>query len=383
MPEIDLGKNPLYTPLLSTYIVYVKVNTLNDGTFQKVGECLYRYSNGVYYARIKVDGKEIKKSLRTTDRTLAKRLLTRFKQEQRQIDRSQGRITLSELCDRYLQTVQHQKPQTVAGKTRIIGKIKRDWVTGNLTQVTAIKPSDCDLFLARVGGGASFRNACIQVLREMFASALRDRIIAASPAQHLKYLKRETPIRKTPTFEQFQVIVESIRSQQFNGHDADESADFVEFIGLAGLGQAEASSLTWDDVDFERQQIITFRHKTKTGFVIPLYPQLLPLLERRYAQRTSDKVFSINNAKKAIAAACQRLNLPVYSHRSFRRMFITRAIEKGVDVKVIAKWQGHRDGGKLILDTYSHVNRGHEQRMAQLMIDEPEAQNIIELSQQA
>jgi site-specific recombinase XerD len=37
-------------------------------------------------------------------------------------------------------------------------------------------------------------------------------------------------------------------------------------------------------------------------------------------------------------------------------MFITRAIEKGADVKVIAEWQGHKDGGKLILDTYSHVN---------------------------
>jgi len=351
--------------------------------FQKVSECLYRYSNRVYYARIKVDGKEIRKSLKTTDRILAKRLLTQFKQEQRQIDRSQGRITLSELCDRYLQTVQHQKPQTVAGKTRIVSKIKQRWPTGSLTQLTAIKASECDLFLPRVGGGPSFRNACIQVLRDMFALAVRDRIIAASPAQHLKYLKRETPIRKTPTFEQFQAIVESIRTQQFNGHDADESADFVEFIGLAGLGQAEASSLTWDDVDFERKQITTFRHKTKTGFVIPLYPQLRPLLERRYAQRPSEKVFSINNAKKAIAAACKRLNLRVYSHRSFRRMFITRAIERGVDVKVIAEWQGHRDGGKLILDTYSHVNPVHSHRMAQLMIAEPDAQNIIELSQQA
>jgi integrase len=338
--------------------------------FQRVGECLYRYSNGVYYARIKVDGKEIRKSLKTRDRTLAKRLLTQFKQEQRQIDRSQGRITLSELCERYLQTVQHQKPQTVAGKRRIVGKIKQQWPTGSLTQLTAIKPSECDLFLGRIGGGASFRNACIQVLREMFALAVRDRIIAASPAQHLKYLKRETPIRKTPTFQEFQAIVESIRSQQLNGHDADESADFVEFIGLAGLGQAEASALTWDDVDFERKQITTFRHKTKTGFVIPLYPQLRPLLERRYAQRTSEKVFSINNAKKGIAAACKRLNLPIYSHRSFRRMFITRAIEKGVDVKVLASWQGHRDGGKLILDTYSHVNPVHSQRMAELMADQ-------------
>ena len=33
------------------------------GTFQKVGECLYRYSsNGVYYARIKTSG-NVKKAL--------------------------------------------------------------------------------------------------------------------------------------------------------------------------------------------------------------------------------------------------------------------------------------------------------------------------------
>jgi len=29
-------------------------------------------------------------------------------------------------------------------------------------------------------------------------------------------------------------------------------------------------------------------------------------------------------------------------------MFITHAIEKGIDVKVIAEWQGHEDGGKLM-----------------------------------
>ncbi len=59
-------------------------------------------------------------------------------------------------------------------------------------------------------------------------------------------------------------------------------------------------------------------------------------------------------------------------------MFITRAIERGVDVKVIAEWQGHKDGGKLILGTYSHVNRSHSQRMAQLMADSAPA-NVIQI----
>jgi hypothetical protein len=60
---------------------------------QKVGESLYRYSsNRVYYGRIKVDGKEIKRCLRTTDPTLASRNLAALKDELRQIDRSQGRV---------------------------------------------------------------------------------------------------------------------------------------------------------------------------------------------------------------------------------------------------------------------------------------------------
>jgi integrase len=354
------------------------------GTFQKVGECLYRYSsNGVYYARIKTSGKEIRRSLETTDRDLAKRRLTALKDEQSQIDRSKSKIKLAELCERYLSVIQHQKPKTVERKTLIVRRIKSQWPDGSSVQVSKVDQSDIQLWLSRFKFGAVSRNLHLACIKEIFAMAIGDRVIAHSPAANVKAMKLDKPIRRTPTFEQFQQIVESIRSQEFNGHDADESADFVEFIGLAGLGQAEASSLEWPDIDFEREQIITFRHKTKSGFAIPLYPQVRPLLEKRYAQRADEgRVFKINNAKKAIAAACKRLKLPAFSHRSFRRLFITRAIERGVDVKVIAEWQGHRDGGKLILATYSHVRPEHSNRMAQLMTDgEPE--NVIPISAQA
>jgi hypothetical protein len=45
---------------------------------------------------------------------------------------------------------------------------------------------------------------------------------------------------------------------------------------------------------------------------------------------------------------------------------------------VVALWQGHKDGGKLILDTYSHVRPEHSQLMAQRMTTE-QASNVIEL----
>src|ERR1051325_4524347 len=97
------------------------------GTFQKVGECLYRYSsNGVYYARLKVHGKEIRRSLETIDRSLAKRRLFALREAQARIDRSKGKMTLAELCHRYLRTVQHLKPKTIERKTHIVRRIKND-----------------------------------------------------------------------------------------------------------------------------------------------------------------------------------------------------------------------------------------------------------------
>lgn len=127
-----------------------------------------------------------------------------------------------------------------------------------------------------------------------------------------------------------------MRAQSFNA-DAQDSADFLEFLGSAGLGQAEAASLTRSDIDFDSGYIITFRHKTSTGFAIPICPQVRPLLERLCENKSNgDPVFKIRDAKKALAGACRRLGFPAFSQRSLRRMFITRAIERGVDVKVIA-----------------------------------------------
>jgi integrase len=350
-----------------------------NGELHRVGESLYRYSsNGVYYARIKSEGKEIRRSLRTTDRALARRNLAALKDELRQVDRSQGRVTLAELCDRYLKTVQHQKPKTIERKTFIVARIKRDWPAGPLTQISRIKPSDVDLWLSRYQFGSASRNLFISCINEVFDLAVRDRMIAASPAAHLRYAKREKPIRLTPTFQQFKAIIADVRAQQFNA-DSQDSADFLEFLGLAGLGQAEASSLTRADVDFEAGRIITFRHKTVTGFAVPLFPQVRPLLEQLCeGKRHDERIFKLNNAKKALSGACKRLRFPQFTQRSLRRMFVTRAIEKNVDIKVISEWQGHRDGGKLILDTYSHVNRAHSQRMAQLMTDQ-EPENVVAL----
>ena len=126
------------------------------------------------------------------------------------------------------------------------------------------------------------------------------------------------------------------------------------------MGQAEASSLTWGDIDWTRNRLYFRRHKTDTHFYVPIYAHLRPLLVRLKEQargRASDnaRVFKIKDAKKALTAACERLNFPHFSQRNLRQSLIRRLIRAKVDVKSISKWQGHQDGGQLILDTYTEV----------------------------
>jgi hypothetical protein len=68
------------------------------------------------------------------------------------------------------------------------------------------------------------------------------------------------------------------------------------------------------------------------------------------------------------ATELRPLSFPHFSHRAFRRCFITRAIELGVDFKTLAGWQGHKDGSALTAQTYSHLRTEHSDRMAEKMV---------------
>ena len=347
------------------------------GAFEKVGECLYRYSsNGVYYARFESRGKEIRRSLGTTDRATAKRKLGDLQRDLARVDLTAGKCSLAEMCDRYLATVQHQAAKTVERKAAIAVRIKRDFPGRADVSIDKIVASKVQAWLASYDFGPPSFNLHLEFIRAVFMMAVQDRLIPGSPIEHLTGKKLTDPKRQTPSFAEFRAIVADIRAQPYNA-DAEESADFVEFLGLAGLGQAEAAALTWGDFNFDSEQTAAMRIKTGRGFVLPIYPQLRPLVDRLRAERGGnprhdEPVFRQREARKALTNACKRLGLKAYTHRSLRRMFITRAIQKGIDVKVIAEWQGHRDGGKLILDTYSHVAPKHSARMAQLMSEDVE-----------
>jgi len=344
-----------------------------SGEFARVAENLYRYSSsGIYYARFRSNGKEISKSLRTTDRGLAKRRLADEMDNASKLDVKVGKMTLEELLRLYEQRLEQYAPKTIATRRSIFKIFKQSWPHGLNIPVHSVSAGQLELWLA--SRRANFKNATYneyaRFLRHLFELALKFRVIAASPAAALKGLRVETPIRTTPTWGQFQALVADIRAQRLNA-EAGDSADLVEFMGLAGVGTAECANLMGEHIDFAGKRITLYRLKTDTGYSIPIFPQLLPFLLGLQAKgqiQQGKNVFKIRDPKKSLTAACKRLGFPHFSPRSLRRSFITRAIEVGIDFKTIAAWQGHRDGGVLIAKTYSHLRSEHSTAMAARLV---------------
>jgi len=329
--------------------------------------CLYRSSSTEkYFALLKQEGKQKRVALKTRDKAEAKRILTDERRKLGKLDTSKGKTTLKQLCKTFLATIQHQAEATIYRKKYIVRRLLDEFPEGKDCLVAKIKPSDLEAWLASCKLGAPSHTLFVLLLKELFSMAVNDKIIEESPAAKIRRKKLAKPVRLTPSFEEFQSIIADVRAQKLNA-DCEESADFLSFLGMVGVGQAEAGGIQKQHVNLRKKQLTFFRHKTKTPYYVPIFPQAEGLIKKLLGKpglQQSSTLFQIKDAKKALAGACDRLNLPAYSQRALRRMFVTRCIELGIDVKVIADWQGHRDGGKLILGTYSHVRNAHAEEMA-------------------
>jgi integrase len=339
----------------------------SQSRFERVEPGLFRYkSSGAFYTVLKKDGKTKWRNLQTTDKPTARRMLADERDEAAELDSNLSGLELGQLTAKYLETLANHPSKTQATRKGIIKLLLAQIPASR--KVREIKPSELATWAGSLPVRPVTHNEYIRVIKEIFKLAVADKVILKSPAAELKRRKVHDPVRLTPSWEQFKVIVSDIRAKVFNA-DCKKSGDFIEFMGLAGLGQAELKNLTWSDIDLGRNRMKIRRVKTGRFFEVPIYPQLRPLLERLYAEREdTERVLKISDGKKALSGACERLGYPAFSQRALRRAFITRAIELGLDFKVIAQTQGHSDGGVLVAKTYGHLRQEHLEAMAAKLV---------------
>jgi integrase len=345
----------------------------DDKRFKKVGQNnLYRYRNQIYYCIVKRQGKVVYKSLKTVDRTLAERKMRDFLGS---MERKTGEIALKPLCDLFMETRRGRQPKTIEGYSRAITRLLD--TLGPHCLAHEVKPLDISKLFAKSSQdySGSTHNHLTETVNLIFEMALHNGYIFENPVGKVeKRLCRKKVIRKPPmipTQEQFEQIVNDFRNARYSD-TRRESSDLVEFLGLAALGQAEAESLKWQDVDWENEKIHVQRKKTGQYFYVPFYPWLKPFLVdlwNREGQPILGQIFKVKCGKMSLRNACKALKLPHFSPRNLRQYGIVRLLRAGLPVKLVSKYQGHQDGGRLILSTYSEVVSSNDSEYEKNLVD--------------
>ncbi|MBI5818311.1 MAG: site-specific integrase [Verrucomicrobia bacterium] len=340
---------------------------------ENVGECLYREATSkIYYALFKRGGRQIKQSLKTTDKELAKRRLEPLRQKVVRLNtKDAGDLLFADLAKRWLETKagalkpsSHERRRTSIASlephfkatVRSIGKLQvEEWATKRAKDASA-RTFNID------------RETLIQILDYAASHGL----ILDNPARTIHRRKESRPPLVIPTKLQFTTLIDQLRAEP----QAQEAADLCEFLAYGGCRLGEAIQVQWGDVNFDKKAFMVTGGETGTknheARSVPLFPSLERLLMemrdgRLTPPETTDKLFSITKAEQAMNTACRNAKLPHFTHHSLRHFFCSNAIEAGIDFKVIAGWLGHKDGGVLVAKTYGHLRDEHSTLMAKRM----------------
>ncbi len=337
---------------------------------------LYRYvPSQVYFAKIRVNGKLVRKSLRTKTLSVAKLRLDDFDKGLRQRAASQiavatGKMTFGNALEVYLKRLRGDislKPRTKTYREERIAALLKSWPSLKDMDACKISKTDCLNWAAdyQTKFSATNFNNTVGSLKLVLDVAVEAGARYDNPA---KFIKKARIILKEPDLpsqDAFEKILGMIKHQSV--------ADLVRFQAYSGMRISETRQVTWQDVDFEKEQIVV-RGEKETGTKnweirrAPMIPEMKALLERirdeQPNRQLSDPVMSKKEFRGSVKTACRKLGIPNFNHHAMRHLFITRCMELNLNVKMIADWVGHKDGGTLILKRYAHLRPDYSWKMA-------------------
>lgn len=341
---------------------------------------LFRYvPSGTIFARFKIRGKQVRKSLKTPNLELAKNKLAELERNERAIahERRRGKMLFGEALTEHLKSRKCDatlKPGTKAYDDQRTKALFKSWPgLGNL-DIRRISREDCQRWAGEFAKEYSptTYNHTISLVKLAFETAVERGTRYDNPAKCLKRQAQRPKKLTLPTCAQFEAFVEEIG--QGGSGKSQPCANLVRFLAFSGLRKGEAANVVWSDVQFDKGVIRIYGDpdlRTKNGEFrsVPILPEMRPLLFRlraaNPATRPEDPVMAIRECQKAMDRAAQIVGMKRITHHDLRHLFATRCIESGVDVLTVSRWLGHKDGGALAMKTYGHLRDEHSQEMAQ------------------
>ena len=363
---------------------------------------LVRYvPSGIYFARARVGGKLIRRSLKTDVLSVAQLRLSDLLKVERQATESRasaskGKMTFGDALAIYsgrLEAKVELKASAKLYRRKSIEALVKSWPGLKELDVRKISERECLNWAARFGAkySASVYNNTVGTLRQVIDIAIAEGARYGNPASIIKKAKIRPKIMTLPEQEQFLALVSEIESA--GAWCSRDCADLVRFLAFGGFRKGEAETITWADCDFEKGEIVV-RGDPETGTKnwsirrVPMIPDMRTLLEGLRNDRHGDSpqtaVMRVQECQGAINSACNKLGIVRFTHHDLRHLFATRCIESGVDIPTVSRWLGHKDGGALAMKVYGHLRDQHSVSMAQrVSFGKVGGSNVISLPKQS
>ncbi len=255
----------------------------------------------MYFYRIRVRGKLIRKSLKTDVLSVAKLRLSDREKEHRQaaqhqlaIQRGRGQMTFEETLEIYRSRLNADpvlKSKTKAYYQQRIDFLLRTWPSLEKTNVRNISKQNClDWAVKRKGSATAFNNTAL-VLRKVLDIAVESGITYENTARHITRRAVRPKELHLPDNAEFIKFVQEIENA--GGRFSKDCADLVRFLAYSGFRLGEAKNITWNDCDFKREEIIVRgdpEEGTKNSEVrrVPMIAEMRQLLEKLRRERPDE-----------------------------------------------------------------------------------------------
>lgn len=288
---------------------------------------------GIYYIDLRIDGKRIRRSLETRDRTIAKMKARIIRREiAGSLLASSNSIADYEL-EYFTWAKSIKAPRTIEVEKSCF-KMFRE-IT-NINNLSNINNHSIDKFISYITqkNSPATANYYIRTLRSIFNTALRWNYMAENPFRSAKLLRFELSPPRILTRSEIRKIFASAYKR------APELAQLFEFYLLTGLRRSEAINLQWSDIDYERNVITIRRTKGKRFRYVPMFKRVITILHSRkdLIKPFSARLDEVTKKFKLCAIAAGISNTQLHD---LRRSFSSYLSEAGIPPVLIQKWLGH------------------------------------------
>lgn len=364
-----------------------------------------RYHNGKYYARAKVHGRLVRKCLRTKSLEVAKMKLDRLLEGERKrlAKKPEGALTVADLIAEYLSETERNddlKDSTKLYKRDTIKMIRLLWP--GLDESTAPTERQCQEWAAkaRKAYSASRFNSQLETLRAVLQVGVTLGVIADNPLRIANKKRGVTGIARAkqtpkpvvlPSKDGFASLLKALhcgakvtvpdhqrvspKGTQYHvpgwvsfqpAKSRRRASIVVRLLAFSGLRIGAARKLLPSHVNLEGNYLEKPPLKfTDTVKRLPLFPDLRKVLVDLIADHPgTGPLLPIKNPRKALRNACRDAGIPPLTNHQLRHLFATRCLESRIDIKTVAEWLDHVDGGALLLKRYAHLIDDHSQRMS-------------------